>query len=209
MGTKIFMDQGKLKNMIESMLLVSKKPLLDEEIQEILDVPQEMINRAVDELIQEYQPRGINIFKLAGGYQLGTNPENSYFIDKLVNMPEKVILSPSAIETLAIIAYKQPITKPEVELIRGVDSSSVLDTLISRRLISEAGRSDQVGRPYLYATTDEFLLHFGLKELSDMPALPEHLVAKMESIESRLEEDAAVERKEIAPGQTALEQVSA
>jgi segregation and condensation protein B len=122
-------------------------------------------------MIRERQEREVQIFKVAGGYLMGTNPENAEYVKKITNPREETRLSPQALETLAIIAYKQPVTRVEIERLRGVDSGWVIETLLAKKLIREVGRSETVGRPYLYATTEEFLKHFGLKDLKDLPPL--------------------------------------
>jgi len=163
----------RVKSILESLLFVSKKPLVPEELSQVIGVPAEAISRAFEDLMVEYENKGLQVAKLAGGWQMVTRVENAEYIDRLLNSPIVTTLSPAALETLAIIAYKQPVTKLEVEGIRGVASDGVVKTLLDKRMIREAGRSDGVGRPILYATTDEFLRHFGLKDLGDLPKLPE------------------------------------
>jgi segregation and condensation protein B len=162
----------RLKSILESLLFVSNKPLTHEELAPIIGVEAELISRALDELMVEYENKGLQIAKVAGGWQMSTRVENAEFVDKLLSSPIVTTLSPAAMETLAIIAYKQPVTRLEVEGIRGVASDGVVKTLLDKRMIKEVGRSDAVGRPFLYGTTIEFLRHFGLKDLGDLPVLP-------------------------------------
>jgi len=166
------MESSQVKNIIESLLFVARKPLSLEEIGEVLAVPGELILFCLDELILENEKRGIKIVKVAGGYLMGTNPENSEYVEKILHPKVETRLSPQALETLSVIAYKQPVTRAEIEKLRGVDCGGVLDTLLSKKLVREMGRSDAVGHPYIYGTTPEFLRHFGLHDLSTLPALP-------------------------------------
>ncbi|MCX5750001.1 MAG: SMC-Scp complex subunit ScpB [Candidatus Saganbacteria bacterium] len=160
---------SRTKDIIESLLFISKRPLSADEMDEICGLGKEEIEKNLGELTEEYASRGLQIIKLAHGYVLATRPEYSSFIEKYLNSPLSISLSPQAIEALSIIAYKQPVTKLEVENIRGVMCDAVINTLLEKRLIKEAGRSDQVGRPILYVTTIEFLKHFGLHDLGELP----------------------------------------
>ncbi len=161
-----------LKGILESLLFVARKPLPPAELEKQIGFPKELINAALEELINEYEGRGINIVKVAGGYLMGTNPDNVDHIHAHLHAKVQTTLTHKALEVLAIIAYKQPVTKAEVERIRGVNSDGPIDTLASKKLVEELGRSEAVGRPYLYGTTTEFLRHFGLKDLSALPPLP-------------------------------------
>ena len=120
----------------------------------------------------EYSGKGVLISKIAGGFQMVTNSENVKYVDKLLKSPIETTLSQAALEALAIISYKQPVTRIEIDNVRGVASDGVLQTLLEKRLIAEVGRGSGVGRPRLYGTTVEFLRHFGLKEVTDLPPLP-------------------------------------
>jgi len=137
------------------------------------------VERAMRELCLEFADRGLQIVRIAGGYQMCTRPEYAEFISVLLT-PERARLSRAALETAAIIAYRQPITQPEIDAIRGVNSDTVLKTLLDRHLIRQAGRRETVGRPILYATTDEFLNYFGLNELSELPELADTATAPIE-----------------------------
>ena len=136
----------------------------------------ELLRGLVEELMEEYQAaeRGIEIREVAGGYRFATKPECHDAVRQFVKgLKPPLKLSLPALETLAVVAYKQPVTAPEVAEIRGVDSSGVLGSLISRKLIATAGRKQVVGRPMLYKTTKEFLLRFGLKDLAELPSMEE------------------------------------
>lgn len=160
-----------IKDVIESLLFISKKPLSSGELADICAFGKEEIEKCLAELLGEYEGRGLQIIKLAHGYVMATRPQYAPFIEKFLNSPYSVTLSPQALETLSIIAYKQPVTKVDVESIRGVMCDAVIDTLLDKRLIKESGRSDQVGRPILYSTTVEFLKHFGLHDLGELPRI--------------------------------------
>lgn len=161
------------RNAVESLLFVSKRPLSIEDIEEISQLGTDTISKAVEELSATYESRGLQLIKLANGYLLATRPRYSSYIEKFLKSPVSVSLSQQSMETLSIIAYKQPITRAEVERIRGVLCDGVIKTLLEKRLIKETGRSESVGRPILYATTVEFLKHFGLHDLGELPPLDE------------------------------------
>lgn len=163
----------RLKNILESLLFVANRPLTPEEMAMIIGVEPELVALALQELLVEYEGKGIRIAKIAGGWQMVTISENSNYVEALLSSPIVTTLSGAALETLAVISYKQPVTKLEVENIRGVNSDGVINTLLEKRMIKEVGRGDGVGRPILYGTSNEFLRHFGLKDLGDLPALPE------------------------------------
>jgi segregation and condensation protein B len=161
----------RLKNILESLLFITKKPVTPEELQSVIGVDIKLIEKTLYDLFVEYEGRGMNIVKIAGGYHMVTKHENVDYVDKLIHSPIETTLSNAALETLAIIAYKQPITKLSIENIRGVNSDGVTDSLLDKRLIKEVGRGEGLGRPTLFGTTIDFLRHFGLKDLSDLPPL--------------------------------------
>ncbi len=166
-------------SVIEALIFAADDPLPAKEIinaiREIdgpdVDITEEYIEKTVDELNDKYN-LNVNAFvilKIANGYVYATKPEHAKYVGYLSTEKSKRRLSQAALETLAIIAYKQPITKPELEHIRGVNSDYTLNTLLEKNLITIQGRADTVGRPLLYVTTDEFLKYFGLRNLSDLP----------------------------------------
>jgi segregation and condensation protein B len=165
-------QSNNIKNILESLLFVARKPLSPEEIEQTVKFPKEALFSSLEEMMEEYKARGINIVKVAGGYLMGTNPDNADYVHNLLHSKVQTTLSHQALETLAIICYKQPVTRAEIERIRGVNSDGPIDTLLQKKLIQELGRSEAVGRPYLYGTTKEFLRHFGLKDLTELPPLP-------------------------------------
>src|SRR5512147_1012738 len=147
------------------------------------------IRNLVDELAQEYaaSDRGMEIRQVAGGFRISTKPEYHDVVRSFAkSLKAPVRLSLQALETLAVIAYKQPVTVPEISEIRGVDSSGVIGTLLDRKLITTAGRKAVVGRPILYKTTKEFLLRFGLKDVSELPSVEEFEKLAAESIQADL-----------------------
>lgn len=158
---------------IEALLFVSNNPVTKAQLQEILKI--EDVDRFIKELNEEYARtnRSFRIEEIAGGWQMRTRPEFSPWVKSLLNIQRRERLSGPALETLAIVAYKQPITKVEIEGIRGVNVDWVLGTLVDKGLVRIVGRKDVVGRPFIYGTTTRFLEHFGLAGLSDLPSVEE------------------------------------
>ncbi|MFF2448737.1 SMC-Scp complex subunit ScpB [Neobacillus sp. NPDC058068] len=171
------MDIINWSSILESLLFAAGDEGLSlKQIAEVLDVDELKASEIIEVLKQEYErddKRGIMVIQLAGTYQLATKKENADYLKKLVDSPHTSTLSQAALETLAIIAYKQPITRAEIEEIRGVKTERPLHTLISKVLITDVGRAEGTGRAYLYGTTKEFLDYFGLKSLKELPQLPE------------------------------------
>lgn len=162
------------KAMLEALLFSSSGPLGLKEIKETTGLPETELKDLLDEIKTEYAQRGggVLVSELAGGYMMHTNPDYSNWARKLrTSQPSK--LSQASLETLAIIAYKQPITKAELETLRGVNSDGVMKTLLDRRLIKIMGRKEAPGKPLLFGTTQEFLIQFGLKDLTGLPTLKE------------------------------------
>ncbi|MCX7958287.1 MAG: SMC-Scp complex subunit ScpB [Deltaproteobacteria bacterium] len=168
------MDELRVKSIIESILFVSDRPITARDIADVLGegFDAKGVRRHLEEMIAEYENRkgGIFLREVAGGFQLYTNPENAEYLKKLIDV-KPFRLSRAALETLAIVAYRQPVTKSEVEEIRGVDSSGALRVLIEKKLVRIVGKKDEPGRPFLYGTTKEFLEFFDLKSLADLPTL--------------------------------------
>ena len=164
------------KSVIEALLFVSEKPVLLEQIKKVMEtVTPAEIKQTLDELKAEYEQhnRGMTIVEIAGGYQMLTNSRYANYIREFYKTKHKEKLSKPALETLAIVAYKQPVSRVDIELIRGVNSDGVVAHLLNKELIKVVGRKDIPGRPYLYGTTRQFLEYFGLKSLEDMPRLEE------------------------------------
>lgn len=177
MGIQIpFMDDAKkdsLKSAIEALLFASGEPLSLQDLTTHLEEKSKLIEIIIQEMIEEYEAsnRGIKIIGIKGSYQLVTKAENADYIQKLLKKNKRQSLSQASIESLAIIAYKQPITRIDIDEIRGVKSESALQRLVERELIKEVGRLEVPGRPILYGTTEEFLRQFELKDLKGLPSL--------------------------------------
>jgi segregation and condensation protein B len=166
-------------DVVEAMLFATDVPLEAERIREVLDLENVAAARSlVEELIARYEaePRGLAIVEVGGGYRMVTRPELAPWLVRLARARTKVRLSRPALETLAIIAYKQPVSRPELDAVRGVNSDAVLDNLLERRLVRIGGRKEAPGRPFLYETTREFLVAFGLRDLNDLPKVEGELV---------------------------------
>lgn len=156
---------------VESVLFVAEEPVSAHRLAKALDVTPTQIEQVLDALAENYDGRGLRLQRVDGRVQLTTAPEAASYIERFLGLEARVHLSQAALEALAIVAYRQPITRPEIEEIRGVGSDSVLRTLLSAGLIDRVGRVDGVGRPFLYGTTAEFLQHFGLQNLDELPPL--------------------------------------
>ena len=169
-------EDARLKAVIEALVYVAEDPITVAQMAASLSEPAERIRLLLGELIAEYDKpeRGIQISDVAGGYRMATKPEHHDTVRAFVkSLKPPLKLSLAALETLSVIAYKQPVTAPEIKEIRGVQGTGVLSTLLDRKLIAEAGRKNVIGRPILYRTTKEFLIQFGLRDLSELPTLRE------------------------------------
>jgi len=167
---------SQLKALVEAVIYITDEPLSADQIAIALGQPAEQVGRVLEELTAEYNKpdHGLTVREIAGGYKMSTKPEHHEAVRAFVkNLKPALKLSLAALETLALIAYKQPITAPEVMDVRGVQGAGVLKTLLDRKLIATAGRKQVVGKPILYKTTKEFLVQFGLKDLSELPTLKE------------------------------------
>lgn len=162
-----------IKSAIESLLFVSGEPLSMRELHNNLEIPVKIIESVINEMVKDYEEenRGIKLISINGGYQLVSKPQNSDSVQKLLKKNKRQSLSQASLESLAIVAYKQPITRVDIDEIRGVKSESALQRLIERDLIREIGRLEVPGRPILFGTTEEFLRQFELKGLDELPSL--------------------------------------
>jgi segregation and condensation protein B len=160
-----------LKAIVEALIFASPEPVTLKTLTKLLDSePKEDIVAAVDAVRQDYERvGGLQMVEVAGGYQIVTRPELHEWVRRLFHERTTQKLSVASLETLAVVAYKQPITAPEITEIRGVNAAGVLSTLVERKLVKIVGRKQVVGRPFLYGTTREFLERFGLNDLSDLP----------------------------------------
>lgn len=157
---------------LEALLFVAKEPLGLSKMAELLEISQENARELTEVLKERYvaASSGFMLVEVENGFRLGTKPELARYIEILYKQPTQV-LSNAALEVLSIIAYKQPITRGEIDFIRGVQSDKALSTVLEKGLIKEVGRKDSPGRPILFATTEAFLLHFGIKSINDLPPL--------------------------------------
>ncbi len=167
------MEKEQQKKTIEALLFLSEEPVSTAKIAAVISTSGEDADKLVRELQDEFSAdqRGLQVFEIAGGYQMGTLPELAPFLERAFSEDVSSNLSTAALEALAIIAYKQPVTRIEIESIRGVRSEHVLENLLKRKLIRISGRKEGPGRPLLYNTTPDFLKYFGLMELEDLPPL--------------------------------------
>jgi len=163
-----------LKPVIEALLFVADEPLPFKQLCKVLGhVSEEDVRAALDELVADFEAResGLEVREIAGGWRISTRPQHHDFIRKYLKSRPTARLSLPALETLAVIAYKQPITIPEILEIRGVSSTSAIKTLLEKRLIVTKGRKETVGRPMMYGTSKEFLIQFGLRDLTELPSI--------------------------------------
>ena len=163
----------KIEHLIESLLFVAEGPVSIAQIAAALNTSPKQIKRALLDLESLYQDRGLQIQNLRGRVQLTTNPKAASSIEQFLGLESQQRLTSAALETLAIIAYRQPVTRPQIDGIRGVNSDSVIKNLIFKGLIEDIGRSEGPGRPILYGTTSSFLQHFGISSLKELPPIDE------------------------------------
>jgi len=169
-------EDARLKAILEAVVYVTDEPLSAQQMAAALEQPIDKVKRLLDEIVAEFAKaeHGLAVREVAGGYKMATKAEHHEAVREFVKkLTPPLKLSLAALETLAVIAYKQPVTAPEILDIRGVQGVGVLKTLLERKLISEAGRKKVVGTPILYRTTKEFLVQFGLKDLTELPTLKE------------------------------------
>ncbi len=195
------MEEERLKAILESLLFAAGEPVTLTQLASVLDsVPRDDIRRALAEMATGYAAggRGLVLEEVAGGYQLRTPKEHALYVRKLL-AAKPPRLSRPLLETVAIIAYRQPITRPEIEQLRGVDTGGVLETLLERRLVRIAGRKEAPGRPLMYATTTEFLEVFGLRDLESLPDMEEFRALQGTNDDSSAEGDSTPMSADEAP----------
>jgi len=166
-------SMAEMMAIIESLIFVSEEPLSTKALADVLKEDRGWIEMAVEGLAEEFNARngGLHLREVAGGWQFATRPEHHEHVRAFLKSRPSAKLSLASLETLAVIAYKQPITVPEILEIRGVQSPSAIKTLLDKRLIKACGRKETIGRPMMYGTSKEFLLQFGLKDLSELPSI--------------------------------------
>ncbi|MDD5449568.1 MAG: SMC-Scp complex subunit ScpB [Candidatus Omnitrophica bacterium] len=178
------MTREEAKRIIEALLFATNKPVpINDMARAIEDIDAALIRDLLEELNKEYesQNRSFSVAEIAGGFQLVADAYYAPWIKKLLNKEKTQRLSMPALETLAIIAYKQPITRSEIETVRGVNIDGVIESLLEKNLIKTSGRREAPGRPFVYTVTDEFLSHFGLRSLEDLPKLKEFTKEEIEA----------------------------
>ncbi|MCS7177855.1 MAG: SMC-Scp complex subunit ScpB [Anaerolineae bacterium] len=164
-------EERRLSGLVEALLFVADEPVSVDRLARALETPLVEVEAALEELERALQERGLRLQRMGERVQLVTAPEAAPWVERFLGLGERRRLSQAALETLAIIAYRQPVSRPEIEAIRGVNCDSVLRTLLAAGLIEEAGRAPAPGRPILYVTTFAFLQHFGLTRPEDLPPL--------------------------------------
>jgi segregation and condensation protein B len=197
------MSYPNLSALLEAIVYLAKEPVSLDAIHKALpEVDRSELQQKLNDLIEQYRAsgRGIEIREVADGYRFSTKPEHHEVLKTFIKSQiPPTRLSLAALETLAVIAYKQPVTIPEIQDIRGVHASGVIKTLLDKKFVATAGRKDVLGRPILYKTTKEFLIHFGLKDLSDLPS--------MEEFEELIKNQAAAEEEIVEQAELPLEEV--
>ena len=191
------MSYPNLSALLEAIVYLATEPVSVDDIHVALpDVDRTELQQKLNELIKQYQAaeHGIELREVAGGYRFSTKPEHHEVLKQFIKSQiPPTRLSLAALETLAVIAYRQPATVPEIQEIRGVHAASVIKTLLDKKFITTAGRKEVLGRPILYKTTKEFLIHFGLKDLSELPS--------MEEFEELIKNHAAAEEEIVEPSE--------
>ncbi|MBQ8537124.1 MAG: SMC-Scp complex subunit ScpB [Clostridia bacterium] len=169
------LQSNELSHIVEAVLFVAGEPVAIEDLAKALEVSQLELSSALDALASEYDyhRRGIRLNRFGHHVQLATRADYAPYVERLLQPVQKQSLSQKAMETLAVVAYRQPVTKAEVEAVRGMKCDYSIQSLVNKGLIEEVGRKEALGRPILYGTTDQFLDHFGISSLSELPQLPE------------------------------------
>jgi segregation and condensation protein B len=189
-----FSEDAQLKAILEAVVYITDEPLSAQQMAAALQQPIDKIKRLLDEIVAEFSKpeHGLTVREVAGGYKMATKAEHHEAVRAFVKkLTPPLKLSLPALETLAVIAYKQPVTAPEIMEIRGVQGVGVLKTLLDRKLIAESGRKNVVGKPILYKTTKEFLVQFGLKDVTELPTLKEfEELGRLEIVEDIVDPEA-------------------
>lgn len=204
------MEENNLKSVVEALIFASERPITLEQIKKVLqNIDTESVRKAIDELKTEYiaQNRGLRVIEIAGGFQMITSTDFAPFLKKLFKNRYSDKLSKPALESLAIIAYKQPLTKTEIESLRNVNVDGVMKSLLDKNLIRISGRKKVPGRPFVFGTTREFLEHFGLKSLQELPKIEDFTVMAQQKEEQADIEPISETEPEVTnePGQIAQE----
>ena len=178
-----------MKAIVENLLLAADQPVTLEHLRQTFTngADRGQLDGVLGELVEEYRTKNLQIAEVADGYQLCTRKEYSDWVRKFLKLDKTFRLSQAALDTLSIVAYKQPLTRAEIDNIRGVDSGGALRTLLEKKIISPAGRKDVPGRPFMYRTTRKFLEYFGLGDLSDLPILEDFQASHLDEIEGPMQ----------------------
>jgi segregation and condensation protein B len=205
-------EDAQLKAVLEAIVYVTDEPLSAQQMAAALGHPIDQIKRLLDELVAEYArpEHGLTMREVAGGYKMATKAEHHEAVRAFVKkLTPPLKLSLAALETLAVIAYKQPVTAPEIMEIRGVQGAGVLKTLLDRKLIAESGRKNVVGKPILYKTTKEFLVQFGLKDLRELPTLKEfEELGRLEIVETEEPQTSAAQTPEMGTLESEVSEIA-
>ena len=167
------MEPNEIPQILEAILFVAGEPVAVADLAQALEVSEMEIMHAVEALERECERRGVTVRRYGDHLRMETRPEYAPYVERLLQPVQRQTLSQTAMETLAVIAYRQPVTKGEVEQVRGVKCDYSVQSLLHKGLIKEAGRKEALGRPILYATTDRFLEHFGISDIRELPPLPD------------------------------------
>jgi segregation and condensation protein B len=206
-------DDARLKAILEAIVYITDEPLSAQQMAAALAQPLDKVKRLLDGLVADYArpERGLSVREVAGGYKMSTKAEHHEAVRAFVKkLTPPLKLSLAALETLAVVVYKQPVTAPEIMDIRGVQGAGVLKTLLDRKLIAEAGRKKVVGQPILYKTTKEFLVQFGLKDLSELPTIKEfEELGRMELVEETPAQESPSEETPVQAAAASIEEPAA
>ena len=190
-----------MKAIVENLLLAADQPVTLEHLRQTFanGADKGQLDEVLNELMEDYRTKNLQIIAVADGYQLCTRKEYSDWVRKFLKLDKTFRLSQAALDTLSIVAYKQPVTRAEIDHIRGVDTGGALRTLLEKKIISPAGRKDVAGRPFMYRTTRKFLEYFGLGELSDLPTLEDFQASHLDEIAGPLQTEISFEMSSAPP----------
>lgn len=195
------MERDEMKAIVENLLLAADQPVTLEHLRQTFTngADRGQLDDVLGELVEEYSTKNLQIAEVADGYQLCTRKEYSDWVRKFLKLDKTFRLSQAALDTLSIVAYKQPLTRAEIDNIRGVDSGGALRTLLEKKIISPAGRKDVPGRPFMYRTTRKFLEYFGLGDLSDLPILEDFQASHLDEIQGPAQTEMSFESPSAPP----------
>jgi len=189
------LERDEIKAIVENLLLAADQPVTLEHLRQTFSdkADKAQLGEVLNDLTADYQSKNLQITEVADGYQLCTRKEYSDWVRKFLKLDKTFRLSQAALDTLSIVAYKQPLTRAEIDNIRGVDSGGALRTLLEKKIIGPGGRKDVAGRPFMYRTTRKFLEYFGLGDLSDLPTLEDFQASHLDEIEGPMQTEISFE----------------